>query len=233
MKIIKNIDNNLKPREKALKKGIEALQDEELIAVLINTGCKDSDVIELARILLLESGGISKLKNYTLEELKKIKGIGNAKAVLLKAAFELNKRVEKDKLMHIKTLLNEESTARFMKALIEDNDIEKVVVILLDKRRKIINYKIQSIGTNSSVLINQSDIASYALKNYATYVYIGHNHPSNIALPSKNDERTNMDLLLALGCVNVVLLDHLIITDYNYYSMNNKTKSNYDNENIY
>ncbi|NLW22431.1 MAG: DNA repair protein RadC [Tissierellia bacterium] len=217
---IKDLPLNERPREKLLKYGVSSLSNAELIAVIIRTGHLNDTAIDLAnRILSMDSSGISYLSQVEVEELKKIKGVGNCKAAQIVAAIELGKRISNrgggDKLKvdspHIVAeLLMEEM--RYLKR-------EHFRILILDTKNQIISIQDVSIGNLNSSIVHPREVFRMAIKRSANSIILVHNHPSGDPTPSKEDINITHRLIDAGNIIGIKVLDHIIIGDNKYVSL--------------
>ena len=175
-----------RPREKALEYGLSSLCDFELIAIILRSGYQGVSVTSLAQ-QVLDKYPLDKLSNISIDDLIKIKGIKEAKALELLVCFELSKRVSlyigkrEDVINNPKALLN------FIKSEIGSLSNEQFLVVCLNTKNVIIKYKIMFIGTVDVTVVHPRDIFKFAIKNNATRIICAHNHPSGDVTPSKQD----------------------------------------------
>ena len=161
---------------------------------------------------------INELCNIDIYELSKIKGVGLVKAITLKASIELGKRVSNIEIKNKMTLNNSDIVHNTFKSMFIGLKQERLLAIYLDNKKRLINYKIITIGTKDQTMFHPRDIIYNAIKCNASGVIIMHNHPSNDITPSKADiEMTNI-LINSCNIVGIPMLDHLITNTKNYYS---------------
>ncbi len=215
---IKDLPKDLLPREKALKYGIDSLSEGELLAIAIGSGTKGLNVIGIAD-LIIKKYGIENLKNITLDELKKIKGIGEAKALQIISIVELAKRIaEYDEKLEI-------SSPKDVYNLVKDlrnEKQEKLVVLYTNTLNQLLGKETIAIGSLNVINVKPRDIFTYGLKLNAYGIILVHNHPEGYPDPSKEDiEFTELvkELSLKLG---FELLDHIIISKKGYFSFAEK-----------
>jgi len=199
-----------RPREKLAAHGASALTDPELIAILLRTGVPGTNAIEVARELLKEYGSLRGLSRCSMHELKKIPGIGPAKAVQLAAAFDLGNRLARETLSKQKIdspeLVNE-LVGPEMRRLRK----ESLRVILLDTRYHLIRVEEVSIGSVNESIAHPRDVFRPAVIAFAYAVIVVHNHPSGDASPSQADHSLTRRLAEAAELLQIKLLDHIII----------------------
>ena len=203
-----------KPREKLLKYGIKSLKDEEVLAILLNTGTKNNDVLSLSK-KLLEEISIVCFQDITLNELMNIKGIKLAKAARILCAMEFVKRIN-NYVSKIK-LDNPENVYKLLMGY-QHKAHEHFILLCIDTKCNLLSQKVIFIGTTNSVNIYPKDILSEAVKRNAQAVIIAHNHPSGDYYPSKEDFAVTELLKNCLQMVQIALYDHLIISRKGYYS---------------
>ncbi len=207
-----------RPRERLINVGVENLSDEELLSIILKTGSKEMSVKELAAYILSNLGGIENLKNINYHEVKKIKGIGEAKACMLVALSEIARRMNRKvaSLMGVK-LNTPLKIFEFYKSKI-NNDQEQFYCIYLDASKKVIEEKLLFIGTVNYSLVHPRDIFKEAYLLNATGIICVHNHPSGEVRPSKEDINLTIRLKEIGVLMGVRVIDHIIIGDDKYYS---------------
>jgi len=214
---IKNLAKHEMPREKMIEKGVENLKDYELMAILLRTGVAGKNVLEVSKDIL-KKFPTKKLLTLDLKSLSKIKGIGTGKACLLLSAFELTKRalaVEDNNLPVI-------SSAREAVAQLQELRTAKkehLVVLYLNARNQLIHKEIISVGTLNANLVHPREVFKSAIDYLAASIIIAHNHPSGGAEPSDNDLTTTNRLKEAGKIMGIELIDHIIITQTNFFSL--------------
>ena len=217
---IKNLAKHEMPREKMLEKGVECLRDYELMAVLLRTGLKGKNVLEISKEIL-KKFPTKKLLALDLENLSKVKGIGTGKACLLLAAFELTKRaleVEDNNLPVISSAKDAVAQLQELRTAKKEN----FVVLYLNARNQLICKEIISVGTLNANLVHPREVFKPAIDNFAASIIIAHNHPSGGAEPSDNDLTTTNRLKEAGKIMGIELLDHVIITKTSFFSLKEK-----------
>ena len=210
-----------KPYEKLEIYGAEALSSEELMAIILSTGTKEFTSLEVSRILLNKFNTIGSfrfLQEVSLDELRKIRGIGRVKSIKLKAIGEIAKRfnkpfsLEKLKIRSSRDIIN----------IVEDMKFEKkeiLKLIILNTKNNILKIKTISTGNVNSVLVDPKQIFLEIIKMEAPKMILVHNHPSGDATPSKQDIQMNEKVKECAKLFKIELLDHIIIGDGNYISI--------------
>ena len=215
---IKSLPVLERPREKALRYGLESLSDVELLTLLISSGYKDVSALEIAATLLVENNGLLSLSKVPLSELKKNKGIKNAKALNLAAIFELHYRLSKKEEESDESEVNADYLYSKYKDKLLSNNQENLVLVMLNSRMKIIHEKTMYVGTESKIIFSYKDIWRELLNQNARYFYLIHNHPTGIKEPSKNDIFFTSELFRESKRLNIPMVDHIIIGKDGYHS---------------
>lgn len=224
---LKDLADDKKPREKAMIFGVEKLTDAELLAIILSTGSKKYDVLEISHQLLKKYLTLKNIVNLSLDELSSNYGIKKVKALKLLIVSELIKRIEFEN--NQQDYYNELCLIgmRF-KNLLCDSYKEKLALILLSKNYKLIYESILSVGNEEQVIISPKEIISMALKYDSKKIYIAHNHPSNVYFPSQGDIMQTKNLLTMCKYMGIELIDHLIIVHSGYYSITNQKYYKYE-----
>jgi len=207
---LKEIPNIERPREKLISKGPQNLKDEELLAILLGTGTKKKNVIEVAK-QILNKYSKKRLLKLTYSDLSKIKGIGPAKACTILASQELVKRalkVKEDTLPIIRSTKDVIAQSVYMR----DKSREHLMAIYLNARNEMVFKKPMFVGTLNANLVHPREIFNEALKQNASSVILVHNHPSGDAEPSEADLEITKRIQEAGKIMGIDVLDHVIIT---------------------
>lgn len=196
-----------RPREKLSKYGPNKLSNTELLAILLGSGVKGTNVVELSNKILKKFNS-GKLSEASYEDLKNTFGLGPAKACLLVASFELGRRFLKDKKHDL--LLSPQSVWENLKDL-RDHKKEHFVVFYLDTRNQEIKREIISVGTLNASLIHPREVFEPAIAHSAAQIIVAHNHPSGDPEPSEEDLLVTKRLVEAGKILGIELLDHVIV----------------------
>lgn len=208
-----------RPREKMLLKGKAALSDAELIAILIGSGTRELSAVELSRkILALANNNLVKLGQIPLHQLMELKGIGEAKAISLAAALELGRRRQQSDAEKRIVINNSKIGYELLAPSIADLSHEEFWVVLLNRKHEVMRYKSVSSGGISGTVADPRLIFSWAVTENASAIILAHNHPSGNLQPSEADKRLTQQLRKAGEVLEILVADHLIITDRGYYS---------------
>lgn len=222
---IKDLPELEKPRERLNKYGAKYLSNEELLAILLRTGSKDKNVKELSSTVLTKLKTIEDMDKMTINELSSIKGIGKVKAITLLAAIELGKRVNTKTFNENITLNNAALINEYFSNYIT-GDKEKLLVILLDNKKRLISYQIMYEGTSEEVSASPKEIFNYAIKERAASIILMHNHPSGIITPSSADEGLTKNLALSGQMLGINVLDHIITNGKKFFSFYEEMNKN-------
>lgn len=202
-----------RPREKLVKYGTKKLSDAELLAIILRTGTKDLNVVELAKKVLKTTK--SKISEMTFDKLKGIKGIGIAKSSQIIASLSLSSRLINEGAAP-QLISPEVVFASFEEA--RENKKEQLIAIYLDSRNREIHREIVSIGTLNANLIHPREVFEPAVRKLSAGVIIVHNHPSGDIVPSNEDLKITKQLVEAGKIMGIPIIDHMIVTKDSYYS---------------
>jgi DNA repair protein RadC len=208
-----------RPREKLLIKGLSALSNAELIAILIGSGIKEKSAVDLGRELLsLADNNLNSLGKLEISDLKKINGIGEAKAVTISAALELGRRRKLSESGEYPQIRSSADVFTLMQPAMEDISHEEFWILFLNRSNKVINRIKISQGGVSGTVTDVRIIMKKAVENLASGIIVCHNHPSGNLTPSESDIKITKKIKDAGELMDVQLLDHLIISGNDYYS---------------
>lgn len=208
-----------RPREKLLRKGTSALTEAELIAILIGSGTVKTSAVELAKKILLQvNNNLNDLARFTVKDLMKVKGIGEAKAITIVAAIELGRR-RKEQDPEEKPKINSSKDAfDLLKGHLMDLSHEEFWVLYLNRSHRVLNRKRISEGGVAGTIADPKIIFKLALEVLASGVIVAHNHPSGNLTASQSDLDLTRKLKEAGKFLEIQLLDHLIIANQKYFS---------------
>jgi DNA repair protein RadC len=207
---IREMPEEERPREKLLARGAAALTDPELIAILLRTGVRGANAIEVARELLQKYKTLGDLSRCTVKELAAIRGIGNAKAIQLVAAFGLGQRLARESFARRK-IDSPELVCDLVGAEMRMLHKESLRIILLDTRYHMLRMEEVSIGSINESIAHPRDVFRPAIIFSAYAVIVVHNHPSGDPSPSQADHSLTRRLSEAAELLQIKLLDHIII----------------------
>ena len=217
-----NVDD--RPREKMMEKGLVALSNAELLAILLRTGTGRKNVLEVAREVLGEADGrLTEVAGMSVERLCHVDGIGPGKAVTVAAAFELGRRVAAED--GVEKMPQMDSPRRvFMSMMPQLRDIrhEECWVLFLNHANRLIGKEMVSKGGMDSTSVDKRVILRRALDRKASGIILVHNHPSGNPYPSVEDIRQTRELGKALSACDLHLVDHVIVAGHSYYSFSDE-----------
>ncbi len=208
-----------RPRERLMRYGEQALSLPELLAILLGTGTKEKSVLILAQELVHKFGDITGLLDASIEELKEIKGIGEAKAIQLKAVFAIAQKALRNSSVVKPFIHTPEQAFAYAKDEIAHQKQEVLLVILRDVKGRLIHHEKVSVGTLSEVLVHPREVFYPAVKHKAHSLILAHNHPSGDPTPSSNDLQLTRLLLQSSRVMGIGFDDHLIFGKQTFISL--------------
>ena len=208
-----------RPREKMASLGTEALSNAELLAILIGSGSTDESAVTLMKRVLADcNNNLNSLGKKTLHELMVYKGIGEAKAITILAACELGKRRQAETPEERPDLSSATKIYRHMHQLMQDLDVEEFWVLLLNQHYRLIKKVRISHGGITETAVDIRIIIREAVLANATILAVCHNHPSGSLSPSRADDELTKTIQKACELMRIYFMDHVIVTDGQYYS---------------
>lgn len=216
-------EDSLLPRERLAKEGVEALSNQELLAILLRTGTRQASVFEIAQKVLSNLSSLTDLKKMTLQELQSLSGIGRVKAIELQAMIELGHRIHKHETLEMESIISSQKLAKKMQQELGHKKQEHLVALYLNTQNQIIHQQTIFIGSATRSIAEPREILHYAIKHMATSLILVHNHPSGAVAPSRNDDHVTKLVKEACELMGIVLLDHLIVSQSSYFSYREKT----------
>ncbi|HZV11932.1 MAG TPA: DNA repair protein RadC [Candidatus Kapabacteria bacterium] len=216
---IKDWTDGEKPRERLAKLGARALTDAELVAILLRTGTREENAVDIARRMLAEFGSITNLSSAEIESLKKYKGIGRDKAVTLAAAFELGKRIEGKEFDKKETIREPKDIAEKFIPRMRDLKKEEFWVVYLNTANQVIRDENISVGGLNVSVVEPREAFRGAIMHNAAAVILLHNHPSGNPEPSREDIALTKSFVEAGETLHIPVHDHLIIAGNTYTSL--------------
>jgi DNA repair protein RadC len=208
-----------RPREKLIQHGAAALGDNELLALVLGSGCCRVSALALANELLTTRGGLHGLIRASCDDLARVSGVGRAKAAQIVAALELGRRT----LAHaanarIQLRTPREAAAHLMPAFAA-RPVEQFGVVLLDTKHRVLRTTILSIGNLNSTVVQPRDVFREAALGAAAAIVVFHNHPSGDPSPSPDDVELTRRLAAAGTLMGIDVMDHIILGDARYCSL--------------
>ncbi len=201
-----------RPRERLVARGPDALTHAELIAILLRTGLKGTNVVQVGQNLLRKFGdSLNALALASVDEVQKIPGIGRDKAATLVAAFALARRMEQERREESPVLDNPVTVVNFMRETNRLKNVESFQVLLLNVRKKLIRAEEISSGLLDTLLVHPREVFRAAIAGNAAAIVLIHNHPSGDPTPSAADIKVTRDLIRAGQLLKIEVVDHVII----------------------
>lgn len=216
MKRIKDIHYVDRPREKLAGKGVEALSDTELLAIMIGSGIKGKDVFQVAHAILRKLD--KNRKKIDLETLISIEGVGFAKACQIVAAFEFARR----RLLKESIFVQGANDVLPLISYIADKKQEYFICISLNGASEVIGNRLVTVGLLNTNQVHPREVFADAISDRAAHIILAHNHPSGRLKPSPDDIETTRQLVEAGKIIGISVLDHIIITKRGYLSFKEK-----------
>lgn len=207
-----------RPREKAINSGLSSLTNKELLALLIRSGSKGESVLEVSQAVLRLRKNLAALQTLTLAELIQVRGIKEAKALELLACIELSKRMAKEPILYQDVLKSPNDVMQWLNKEIGFSEQEHFYVIFLNNKNQIIEAKPLFIGSSQSCQVSPKQVFHLAIRNNSSKIILAHNHPSGDTRPSEADIELTKCLVDLAGLCGIVIVDHLIVGQNQYYS---------------
>ncbi|WP_121439175.1 RadC family protein [Salisediminibacterium halotolerans] len=220
--MIKDVPKSERPRERMLNSGPDGCTNQDLLAILLGSGSKTESVLQLAARILQTFDGLKRMKEATIHELMEIHGIGEAKAVQLRAALELGKRIQAVPSEDRYVIRSPEDASNYVMNDMRHLSQEHFVVMYLNTKNEIIHYQTIFIGSLNSSIVHPREIFKEAFRYSAASMICAHNHPSGDTAPSPEDIDVTKRLVKAGRTIGIEVLDHLIIGDNRYCSLKDK-----------
>lgn len=208
-----------RPREKVMANGIQMLTDAELLAIILGSGTRNTSAVELARNILVNAGNnLHNLARQNVEDLKKTRGVGPAKAIAVMAAMELGRRRAGMQQAEKVSVKSSQTVFNLFHPLLGDLDHEEFWLLMLNRANRVIGRFKVSQGGLAGTVIDTRIILKKALDSLASSIIVCHNHPSGNNRPSDADVKITEKLKKAAEMLEIKLLDHVIIADKSYFS---------------
>lgn len=208
-----------RPRERLAKLGPEALRDAELIAVLFRTGTREMGAVALADRVIHHFGGLRALARASIEELQHVKGLGAVKAIEIKAALELGKRLSNHIAGERPKITCAGDVARLLMVDYKDKETEEFKALMLNTKNEVLKVYPVSSGVLDATVALPRDVFRQAVREGATAVIVCHNHPSGDPEPSRDDISLTRRLSEAAEILGIRLLDHVVFGDGRHVSL--------------
>ncbi len=216
---LKSLPEGERPRERLIAAGPGALSTAELVAILLGTGLPGEMVTDLARNLLVEFGGLHGLARMSVADLRRRKGLGEAKATQLKAALELARRLSvehPDERFQIKSPSDVASLLQLEMSTLEQEELR---VVLLDTKNRVLSVRRVYVGSANATALRVGELFKEAIRQNATALVVVHNHPSGDPTPSSEDLQMTRAIREAGKLLDVEVLDHVVIGQSRFVSL--------------
>jgi DNA repair protein RadC len=200
-----------RPRERLVAHGPNSLSHGELVAILLRTGLKGTNAVEIGKQMIHKFGSLQALARASLEDLQTIKGVGRDKAVTLVAAFTLARKMAEELRQEAPLLDTPEAVADLMREEVRLHQVETFQVLLLNVRRRLLGLAKVSQGTLDTILVHPREVFKPAIAANASAILLVHNHPSGDPTPSEADIKVTRDLIRAGQLLKIEVLDHVIL----------------------
>ena len=215
---MKELSPDDRPREKLLRHGVAALGDNELVALVLGSGCRGAGVLGAANEVLRVQGGVRGLARSVAGDLARVPGVGTAKATQLVAAVELGRRTLVHATSERTQFLTPGSAAAYLLPMFGARPVEQFGVVLLDTKYRVMRTTVVATGTLNSTIVQPRDVFREAILGSAAAVVAFHNHPSGDPNPSPEDVDLTRRLVAAGVLIGIDLVDHVVLGDARYYS---------------
>lgn len=220
--MIRDVPEEERPRERVKQYGVESLSNTELIAILLRTGVRGHSVLSVAQSILNRAGNLRSLLAMNLEELRGIKGVGEAKAIQVIAGLELGRRLARSTLLERVKVDSPKAAADYMMDQMRYLHQEHFVALYLNTKNHIIGQETIFVGTLNSSLVHPREVFREGIRRSAASIILLHNHPSGDPQPSKEDLDVTQRLVECGRLLGIEVLDHLVIGDGIYVSLKEK-----------
>lgn len=207
-----------RPRERLIKNGASALSDSELLAIILRTGSKKENVINLSQRILGEYN-IKQLSQINITQLMKIHGIKESKAAQISACFEIARRLESFNSVEKPKISSPEDVYRRLFPRMREQKKEMFIELCLDTKNQILKEEVISVGSLNANVVHPREVFKLALTESAAHIIVAHNHPSGDPAPSREDIEITKKLVETGNIMGIIVLDHVIIGDGRHFSM--------------
>ncbi|WP_328585737.1 RadC family protein [Rossellomorea aquimaris] len=220
--MIRDFPQDERPRERLIQSGASSLSNQELLAILIRTGTKSESVLQLSNRLLNSFDGLNLLKDASLEEITKTKGIGLAKAVQIMAAVEFGRRISNLAFDDRYSIRSPEDGAKYVMNDMRFLAQEHFVCLYLNTKNQVLHKQTIFIGSLNASIVHPREVFKEAFRRSAASIICIHNHPSGDPTPSREDIEVTKRLVECGRIIGIDILDHLIIGEKKFISLKEK-----------
>ncbi|MDQ0495570.1 MULTISPECIES: RadC family protein [Paenibacillus] len=217
--MLRDLPHEERPRERMMTYGADALSNAELLAILLRTGTQNESSVHLAQRILQQAGNLRQLVDMSLSELTQIKGIGNAKAIQLKAGIELGRRLALSRHLETPVISCPRDVADLLFEQLRYLQKEHFVCLFLNTKNHVIAQETLSMGSLNSAIVHPREVFRAAIKCSSASIICAHNHPSGDPKPSPEDVQLTRRLMDAGNIVGIDVLDHIVIGDGTFVSL--------------
>ena len=200
-----------RPRERLIECGAQALSPAELVAILVRTGLRGTNALDIGKQLVCKFGSLGAMARASVDDLRSVRGIGRDKAVTLVAAFTLGSKIAEELQRESPVLDNPEAIAGLLREQNRLMQVETFQILLLNTRRRLIRVEQVSQGTLDTILVHPREVFQSAIAARAAAIVMVHNHPSGDPTPSEADIKVTRDLIRAGQLIKIEVLDHVIL----------------------
>jgi len=218
---IQDIPLEERPRERLIRYGAESLSNAELLAIILRTGTRDDNVVNLCNRILRDYT-LSQLSRAGVAELSRIHGIGPAKATQIAACFELARRLEAHRDTPKPRIRSPEDANRILAPKLRNLKKETFKALYLDTKNQLIREETISIGSLDASIVHPREVLKTAIQESAAAIILAHNHPSGDPTPSRQDIEITKRLIESGTIMGIEVIDHIIVGDGRYVSMKEK-----------
>ncbi|TCS81486.1 RadC family protein [Pectinatus cerevisiiphilus] len=218
--MVRDLPEQERPREKLIAYGVQALNNAELLAILLRSGTRETSVLHVAESLLslYKEKGLTSIVNLSTTQLSEIHGIGPAKAATVLAAVELGRRIAQEPFARKASIKSPADAAAYIMPRLRYETKEKFAIVLLNVKNQILSFRIISVGILNASIVHPREVMAEALLNSAAAIILAHNHPSGDPAPSSEDIATTHRLIKAGRIMGIEIADHIIIGGSRYIS---------------
>ncbi len=216
---MKELPEAERPYEKLKMYGEDKLSIAELLAIIIKTGTKEENSLDIANRILMMTDNLLDLATISINDLMKIKGVGEVKAIQIKAVYELSRRISSPQNNFKIRINNPKIIADILINELRDEKQEQLKLIILNTKNEIIKTIVVVKGDTNVVNVSIKQILAEPIKNQAPKIILAHNHPSGDSTPSMEDVLLTKEVMKACDIFGIKLLDHIVIGNNNYHSI--------------